>query len=240
MTEASTAIAGSVVQGGPEFRAWTKIPRLNRNMQITEKVDGTNGCIVIVPGDYHPQTAATEVYAQSRKRILPPRPGAGIEPMGDNHGFSAWVYDNRDILIDLLGPGRHYGEWYGSGINGNRYGLDHKRFALFNPMAYGPENIVMESLIPVSDAFIHTVPLLYTGPFDTRLIDGQVKRLRREGSKLTDLPHRGTCPGCGSAHEPYGTKAEGVIVWHEAARQLFKVTLENDERPKGAPEGVNA
>ncbi len=29
-------------------------------------------------------------------------------------------------------------------------------------------------------------------------------------------------------------KPEGIIVWHEAARQMFKVTCEGDEKPKGA------
>lgn len=29
-------------------------------------------------------------------------------------------------------------------------------------------------------------------------------------------------------------KPEGIVIFHTAARQMFKVTIENDESPKGA------
>jgi hypothetical protein len=28
-------------------------------------------------------------------------------------------------------------------------------------------------------------------------------------------------------------KPEGIVIWHDAARQMFKVTLEKDSEPKG-------
>lgn len=37
----------------------------------------------------------------------------------------------------------------------------------------------------------------------------------------------------GSSHVPGWQKPEGVVVYHTAARQYFKITLENDEAPKG-------
>ena len=35
----------------PEFKPWPKISRYNRDIVITEKIDGTNGAIHIAPGD---------------------------------------------------------------------------------------------------------------------------------------------------------------------------------------------
>jgi len=96
----------------PEFRAWPKIKRDPVWMRVTEKIDGTNGCIVVT---------AHGVFAQSRKRL--------ITPQQDNFGFAAWVQANEEALY-ALGPGYHYGEWYGLGIQ-RGYGLDHRRFALF-------------------------------------------------------------------------------------------------------------
>ena len=48
-------------------------------------------------------------------------------------GFARWVETNRERLITLLGPGLHFGEWWGSGIQ-RGYGLTKgdKRFSLFN------------------------------------------------------------------------------------------------------------
>lgn len=67
---------------------------------MTEKIDGTNGQIVITPEG--------QVFAGSRNRY--------VEPGNDNYGFAQWVKSNEAALRDLLGPGRHYGEWWGAGI----------------------------------------------------------------------------------------------------------------------------
>jgi hypothetical protein len=32
--------------------------------------------------------------------------------------------------------------------------------------------------------------------------------------------------------------AEGVVVYHHAANSYFKVTVKDDEQPKGRPEGA--
>lgn len=186
-----------------EFVPFPKMPRLNRNMQITEKVDGTNACVII--------TDEGALGAQSRKRM--------IFPEQDNMGFASWAYANRIELVELLGPGRHYGEWYGSKVCGNPYGLDHKRFALFDPFRY--EDEAGPFWHPVGDAVVHTVPLLYIGPFSSGVANMYADNLKSAGSQL---------PGC------HGKPAEGVVVWHAAARQSFKVTCHNDEKPKGSNE----
>lgn len=101
----------------PEFQAWPKIPRWeNETYTITEKLDGTNGCIII--------TEDGDVFAQSRTRILKETSD------GDNYGFCKWVRGNASALLALQ-PGYHFGEWWGKGINRN-YGLKERRFSLFN------------------------------------------------------------------------------------------------------------
>lgn len=101
----------------PEFQAWPKIPRWeNETYVITEKIDGTNGCIII--------TEDGDIFAQSRSKIL------NETKSGDNFGFCKWVAGNKDQLTSL-GVGYHYGEWWGMGIQRN-YGLKERVFSLFN------------------------------------------------------------------------------------------------------------
>lgn len=101
----------------PEFLKWPKIPRWqNETYVITEKIDGTNGCIII--------TEHGDIFAQSRSKIL------DESKAGDNFGFCKWVMGNKDDLL-ALGVGYHFGEWWGQGIQRN-YGLTERRFSLFN------------------------------------------------------------------------------------------------------------
>lgn len=97
-----------------EFIKWQSIPRFeNEKYHFTEKIDGTNACIVInLDGSY---------FCQSRTRI--------ISPDSDNFGFARWVKENeREIL--KLGDGRWYGEWWGLGIQ-RGYEQKQKNFSLF-------------------------------------------------------------------------------------------------------------
>jgi hypothetical protein len=101
----------------PEFQAWPKIPRWeNETYVITEKIDGTNGCIVV--------TEHGDIFAQSRSRIL------DESSDGDNYGFCKWVNGNKDELL-TLGVGHHFGEWWGRGIQRN-YAMTERVFSLFN------------------------------------------------------------------------------------------------------------
>jgi hypothetical protein len=175
-----------------EFQPWPKIARLNRDITITEKIDGTNAAVLILEDG--------TVAAQSRKRL--------ITPEDDNFGFARWVAANAGALTDLLGPGRHFGEWWGAGIQ-RRYGLDSKRFSLFNTARYGD--------LPLSDVEgLATVPVLYQGPFSQHAIEDAIDRLDQ----------------LGSAAAPGFMDPEGIIVFHSAAQQMFKVTIKGDEVPK--------
>lgn len=173
-----------------EFEPFQKIARLKRACIITEKIDGTNACVFI--GD------DGEFRVGSRTRW--------ITPEDDNHGFARWAFAHRDELMEL-GPGRHFGEWWGLGIQ-RSYGLKEKRFSLFNVGRWNAET--------PPPACCGTVPVLFEGPFDTGAVDGVLAFLRRNGSSAA----------------PGFSKPEGIIVYLPAARDYFKVTLEGDEAPK--------
>lgn len=175
-----------------EFQPWPKIARLNRDVTITEKIDGTNAAVLI--------TDEMEVAAQSRSRI--------ITPEADNFGFARWVSENSEALIELLGPGRHFGEWWGQGIQ-RKYGLTEKRFSLFNTARFLGSDF---SSLPQ----LGVVPVLYEGPFDQTAVTTALQELKDYGSVAS----------------PGFMDPEGVVMFHHAARQLFKVTLEGDEAPK--------
>lgn len=191
-----------------EFIAFQKIPRLHREIVITEKIDGTNACVVIEqgqPGD--PQegyikgiqdgTFFFKIGAQSRSQA--------ITLENDNHGFARWVYDNAENLL-ALGPGHHYGEWWGAGIQ-RRYGLNEKRFSLFNVHRWGETR----------PSCCHVVPILWRGLFNTGEIYDALEMLRLKGSQAA----------------PGFMKPEGIIIFHTAANALFKVTIEKDDEWKG-------
>ena len=114
-----------------EFVKFSKIPRYNREVIVTEKIDGTNGQIYI--------TEDNEIYAGSRNRWL--------TVDSDNHGFAKWVQEHREELL-TLGPGRHFGEWWGSGIQ-RKYGLTEKRFSLFNTFKYTEDRPDCCGLVPI-------------------------------------------------------------------------------------------
>lgn len=197
-----------------EFTPWGKTPRLFRNTTITEKIDGTNAAVRLIPleekASKDPNATAYvqsnqdgrihAVYAQSRNRF--------ITPESDNYGFAAWIRDNAaDLMLDL-GPGTHFGEWWGLGIQ-RGYGLDHKRFSLFNTAKWGSQDFVTPGL--------HSVPVLFEGTMSTEAVSDALYRLAEYGSHAA----------------PGFDKPEGVIVYHSASGQVFKALIENDGVPKG-------
>lgn len=185
------------------FTPFPKIPRLRRNIVVTEKLDGTNAQVVI--------TEDGQIRAGSRNRYVEP----GKQ---DNYGFGGWVQDNK-LELGKLGPGVHYGEWWGCGIQ-RGYGLTdgERRFSLFNTSrwmeAYQARLAGHENEFP---SCCHVVPLLGVHTFDTAYVEKVVIDLQEYGSK--------------AAHGYM--KPEGVIVFHAASGQLFKRLIENDEQHKG-------
>lgn len=171
-----------------EFESFPKISRLKRQCVITEKIDGTNAQIAI--------TEDGGFFTGSRNRW--------ITPEDDNYGFARWAYENKEELLKL-GVGRHYGEWWGQGIQ-RRYGLNEKRFTLFNVHRW------TEGL--PSCCFL--VPILYQGEYDTHIIDKVMEDLRISGSVAS----------------PGYMNPEGIVVYHSASKVLSKITFEHDKTGK--------
>jgi len=221
-----------------EFQEFRKIPRLSRDMVITEKIDGTNGQIAIF--SYNTLLSAfqfnisgnlcTEVEEFNMKHCLCQKNNLYLfvgsksrwldtSSKGDNFGFAKWVQSNAEELLKL-GEGRHFGEWYGKGIQRN-YGLEEKRFALFNVGKWVNEFDSSRTIENDKQKFCphccEVVPILYQGMFDTDMIGNTLMTLKEYGSRAV----------------PGYMNPEGAIIFHSASGQLFKKTLENDEKPKG-------
>lgn len=191
-------------QSDIEFISFPKIARLRRECVITEKIDGTNAQIYIGPDG--------EMLAGSRNRWLTPE--------NDNYGFAAWVRDNKEELL-TLGPGRHFGEWWGLGIQRN-YGLATKRFSLFNVARWclagaAPAiNQITNETQEILPSCVSLVPVLYRGLFSTGACGFALDNLRVNGSSAA----------------PGFARPEGIICYHVAAGVGFKKTIDNDESRK--------
>lgn len=192
----------------PEFIGFPKMARLSRECIITEKIDGTNAQLLI--------TEDGDIFAGSRTRW--------ITPQDDNYGFAAWVEGNKSELLQL-GPGRHFGEWWGQGIQ-RKYGMKEKVFSLFNTIRwceYGKEpqiistpdarEIKYQQVLPEC---CRLVPVLFNGVFDTWVVNNCIERLIEFGSEAA----------------PGFMNPEGIVVFHVAANVGFKKTIEKDNEPK--------
>ena len=129
-----------------EFKPYGKTKRYSsgeNRITITEKINGTNGCIVI--------DKDLNITVGSRKRI--------ITPERDNYGFAGWVERNKEEIVKL-GPGVYYGEWWGTKIQGNPYNADEKHFSIFN--TYIPSDTLPDC--------IKQVPILYEGAYSDEIV----------------------------------------------------------------------
>jgi len=193
-----------------EFLEFPKMPRLTRDMLITEKLDGTNAQILI--------TEDGGVFYGSRTRW--------ITSADDNFGFAKWAEGNKSEILKL-GAGRHFGEWWGSGIQrGYNLPKGEKRFSLFNVERWAlhgtePQRIytadkTVEKFQDLLPECVGLVPRLYRGVFDTVKIDEVLTELQAHGSY---------------ASEGF-MKPEGIVIFHVAGNFGFKKTIEKDEVPK--------
>ena len=173
------------------FIEFPKIARYSREVVVTEKIDGTNAQIYI-------NDTMTEVFAGSRSRW--------IDPTADNFGFAQWVAEHKEELLKL-GPGSHFGEWWGAGIQ-RRYDLKEKRFSLFNTYRWSDE--------ATRPACCGVVPVLWRGPFDQLDVNKLIEQLKEGGSVAS----------------PGFMKPEGIVVFHTAAQWMLKKTIEKDDAPK--------
>ena len=184
-----------------DFQDFPKMARWSRDIVITEKIDGTNA----------------QVFIGEDGTFLTGSRTRWITPQDDNFGFAAWAQAHRDELM-LLGPGRHFGEWWGAGIQ-RRYGLTEKRFSLFNVGRwYDPKDCAGEEIegrVAVPEC-CRVVPILAKGPNEPGVIEQCIRLLAERGSYAA----------------PGFMDPEGVVLFHIAGGVGFKKTIKKDEVPK--------
>lgn len=175
-----------------KFEAFPKIRRVFKdNMIITEKLDGTNAQVYI-----HDDGVTMQFGSRNRY----------ITPEKDNYGFASWAERNKEELLKL-GPGRHFGEWWGNGIQ-RGYGLKEKRFSLFNTHRWGGNN---SELRPKC---CDVVPVLGAWQMDTTKIREVLEELKKTGSVAA----------------PGFMDVEGIVVYHAASNQLMKYTVDDNHK----------
>lgn len=218
-----------------QFQPFPKMARLTRECVITEKIDGTNAQVNIVPrcsctfaspfesagmacGNCNTkqfiiaQNDEFVMFAGSRTRYVTP----GKE---DNYGFAAWVTANANDLFNL-GPGRHFGEWWGSKIQ-RGYGRTYKTFSLFNTSRWKDCYQNDDTLLPgqqIAPACCSVVPELYRGMFSENVVNGLLTILGSQGSQAA----------------PGFMQPEGIVIYHTHAGTMFKKTLKDDAVPKSS------
>lgn len=182
-----------------EFIGFPKIARYSREVIVTEKIDGTSGQIFIDKDN--------NLFVSSHTRW--------ITPESDNFGFAVWTTEHKDELL-TLGPGRHYGEWWGCGIQRN-YGLKEKKFSLFNVTRwclYGqePQQLFPEKKQQILPACVSLVPILWRGLFDDLNVEKVMLNLQIQGSQAA----------------PGFMKPEGIVIYHTASGGMLKKTFSGD------------
>lgn len=206
-----------------EFEKWPSIPRwANEKVTVTEKIDGTNACVVILPWAPEHSPMVQDGYAlvdyigndmvtfavQSRKRFI--KPGKDT----DNAGFAGYAFSWYDKFIETLGYGKHYGEWWGYGIQ-RGYDMKNKRFSLFSPWRYDTVDLSKVDHLDV-------VPTLYQGNSAGYLTtDIILATLEKEGSKAA----------------PGFMRPEGIIIQAQLTGAKYKAFTWDDGIPKSLKEG---
>lgn len=199
------------------FERFASLTRFSHGWTVTEKIDGTNACVMVVKQDPEAELPENlvasvdgfDVFAQSRNGL--------ITPQRDNAGFARFVYDNAEALVETLGEGRHFGEWAGSGIQ-RRYNMNKKVFALFNAGRWGalrghPDGGLIGGQLT-------SVPVL---------AEGYMGEPGAEFARLMD-----DLKANGSRFAPGFMDPEGIVMRHGPSGTLFKKTFDYDEQGKWA------
>jgi len=179
-------------------------------MTITEKIDGTNSAIHIeqvvfgprAPGANYPEGTAFVRHGGSLWAVAAQDRNKFLSGNSDNHGFYEWVWDRAECLAIDLGPGVHFGEFWGRKINSG-YNMTSKRLSLFNTRKWTDKQLTF-----ITDG-LGVVPVLYEGGFSTNQVLNVMESLSDSGSIAS----------------PGFMKPEGVCVYHHRSRQIFKYTF---------------
>jgi hypothetical protein len=166
------------------------------------------------------------------------------------------VAANAEAIAATLGAGRHFGEWWGAGVQ-RRYGQTAKRFSLFNVSKYGEVTEYLDRRCTWGGGDSPNDPVTHqldrAGVKRCACRDARPEVRVEIGGVLVDsvpLLYRGpwhTVSGLmwapdwaldklrreGSVAAPGFMDPEGIVTFHEASGQLFKATIKGDEKPKG-------
>ncbi len=198
-----------------DFVEFPKIARYSREVIVTEKIDGSNAQVAIfsredVEGKVTGWTMADALVTVGDLVIFAGSRNRWLTLAQDNFNFAHWVLANQHELVKL-GPGRHYGEWWGSGIQ-RGYGLQkgEKRFSLFNVSRWADD--------AARPACCHVVPVMgrYSG----------LESLDAHAVMRTLQEH-------GSLAVPGFMKPEGIVIFHAQGNVAFKKTFDKDDAGKG-------
>lgn len=228
-----------------DFQPWPKIARLNRDITITEKIDGTNAAVGIeqiepnLASAYFNGNGLVELdnLRRSNTAAIVVVPGEGLDELGfEKQGQLYWVWAqsrNRVITPGKSTDNAGFAGWVaehaeimvaqlGEGLHfGEWWGRGIQRGYDQPAKRFSLFNTHRYAGLEVDfgddGTIMNTVPVLYQGPFGQFHIDHALDILHRKGSLAA-----------GGFMNP-----EGIIVYHSAASTMFKVTLEGDESPKG-------
>lgn len=183
-----------------KFEAFPEIKKLGSAvMSVTQKIHGTNAQVFI----FQQPDGTLGLLVGSRTRY--------ITPDADNYGFATHVYAHKQEFIDKLGPGHHYGEWAGPGINSGE-GLSQKMFLLFDHWKFPPERPLPPQ--------VGVVPVLHYGKFDLSKVDEAMADLKANGSKAV----------------PGFDRPEGVVVSIKGDRYKVVFAAEDSKWARGGSE----
>jgi len=211
----------------PGFVGFGKIPRYSRDCIVTEKIDGTNGQIVIVEKSASPEVTGPFLWEDDFCGVMAGSRNRWVTPEKDNFGFARWVQEHAIELLEL-GPGRHFGEWWGRGIE-RGYGLKEKRFSLFNVTRWDQGMFHLYKWLPwkyrgdesPEPVYTHrpdccdVVPVIWMGIFPPP-VETILRGLIVNGSMAA----------------PGFMNPEGIVIFHIAANFLFKKTIKDDYEGK--------
>lgn len=238
-----------------DFQTFGKIARF-REMVVTEKIDGTNAAVGVVPftfgtfADRAPNDHEVFEYGGAMgSYVMGPSGDIGLPTLEyfvyaqsrnrliapgkqDNAGFAGWVNRHALELASVLGAGLHFGEWWGEGIQ-RKYGMDEKRFSLFNTARWNWLRLPVDRAAWVQRRKEWTEHDLSGGRSVIPEQLGVVPEIfsgpfstEDIDASLRGLEHSGSYAARQCGVE--FTKPEGVVAFLPNARVFFKKTLGGD------------
>lgn len=222
------------------FQAWSKIERLYRDVIITEKIDGTNAAVVIVPltevlgapgmHEYNPQYMEN-LFPDGRFIGGDMSTQVGAPGIVVDHEVEGKVVVYAQSRKRIIAPGALDNYAFAGFVRENAakcveaLGIGHHFGEWYGSgiqAGYGlPKDEKRFALFNTTrhagrldlPRGIVTVPVLYEGVFAEQAIQDALHQLKS---------------GTHAADAAVGFKAEGVVVFHTRSQTCYKVLLEND------------